>query len=186
MSKVIAIDYGDFGTVELKNPLLLITKGFLSDDEIETFVNSASSEDEVQINPEFFKGGMFEVWHEDAVIGGCSVSHEIDNDDMNCCIFVSLKAVIVSPDYRMLGVGGLLAEAVGRNVANEILTLLVKERLSKRPMHNVSITFCADFESREGEAFFNILTNYVQYGINPNKLSGLLKCDCSVDFDAGY
>lgn len=95
--------------------------------------------------------------------------------------WVYLDAVFIRPIYQSLGFGERLSEQCVEFVTNSLLAY-IRERYSGYP--SIEVVLNADFESEQGEVFFDQMTDSLQ--MNMEVIAQMLMAPIKVSTDAGY
>ncbi|WAH60944.1 hypothetical protein LZ023_16140 [Pseudomonas silvicola] len=127
-----------------------------------------------------------ELWIDGQLAGLCRYRNvkpdaNEDADDGALHLYVVLEAVFIRPRYHSLGFGELVSEALAEQIDAGILTCLHKERPFKG---QVGLTLFADFNSEQGERFFDHLHDVIFKRMEA--MSDSLGVSIDVETDAGY
>lgn len=127
-----------------------------------------------------------ELWVNNQLAGLCryrNVKREPSDelDDETLSFFVTLDAVFVRPRYHSLGFGEVLSEALAEQIVAGIFTHLHKHRPFKG---RADLTLFADFNSEQGERFFDNLSDLVAKRMEG--ISESIGISIEIEVDAGY
>ncbi|KPG95894.1 hypothetical protein AEQ67_18230 [Pseudomonas sp. RIT-PI-q] len=103
------------------------------------------------------------------------------NKDEPYDLDLSLLAVFIRPQYHSKGLGYLLSVQLADLVASGVLSRIVSAPFVSP---HISFTVTADFESSEGERFFEGLTEELE--IKLNAVSTAVGTPIKISVDAGY
>lgn len=95
--------------------------------------------------------------------------------------WVYLDAVFIRPCYQSVGFGGRLSEQCVEQVTNSLLAHL-RERHSG--YSSIAVVLNADFESEQGERFFDQMTDNLQ--MNMDVIAQMLRIPIKLSTDTGY
>lgn len=140
------------------------------------------------LNPKYFLNAEnLELWVDNALAGLCRLRLSSPDEEgamaagESFMAIGSLEAVFVRPCYQSLGFGELISEYCAELVTNSLFAH-IRERYSSYP--SIEVILRADFESAEGERFFDQLTDTMQ--MNMEMIAGMLKIPIKVSTDAGF
>lgn len=103
------------------------------------------------------------------------------NKDEPYHLDLSLLAAFIRPKYHSKGLGNLMSVQLADLVASGVLSrILAAPFVSPR----ISFTLTADFESSEGERFFDTLTEELEMRLNA--ISTTVNAPIKITVDAGY
>lgn len=94
---------------------------------------------------------------------------------------ITLDAVFIRPRYHALGFGELFNEQLAELLVSGMLTRLIRNKAGYSAVH---VTVTADFESSQGEAFFDYLTDQLEFKLEV--ASGVFGVPIKLSTDAGY
>ena len=140
------------------------------------------------LNPNYFiDAENLELWIENELAGLCRYtfydddSDEVPEPDEPLRFVISLCAVFIRPQYHSLGFGGLLNEQLAELMVSGILTRLLQK---KADCSALDVLLTADFESSQGEAFFDYLAEQLEFKLE--LVSMQFAVPIEVHTDAGY
>lgn len=140
------------------------------------------------LNHKYFLGAEnLELWIDNELAGLCRCrllapdEEEALTAGESFTAWVYLDAVFIRPIYQSLGFGERLSEQCVEFVTNSLLAY-IRERYSGSP--SVEVVLNADFESEQGERFFDQITDNLQ--MNMEVIAQMLKVPIKVSMDAGY
>ncbi|MFK7697999.1 hypothetical protein [Pseudomonas caspiana] len=140
------------------------------------------------LNRKYFLGAEnLELWIDNELAGlcRCRLSAPDEEEALTAgepfMAWVYLDAVFIRPTYHSLGFGERLSEQCVEVVTSSLLVHL-RERYSRYP--SIQVVLNADFESEQGERFFDQMTDSLQ--MNMEVIAQMLKVPIKVSTDAGY
>ena len=140
------------------------------------------------LNHKYFLGAEnLELWIDNQLAGLCRCRLSAPDDDEalaageSFMAWAYLDAVFIRPCYQSLGFGERLSEQCVEQLTNSVLAH-IRERYSDYP--SIEVVLNADFESEQGERFFEQMTDNLQ--MNMDVIAEMLKTPIKVSTDAGY
>jgi GNAT superfamily N-acetyltransferase len=140
------------------------------------------------LNGRYFLGAEnLELWIDNELAGLCRCSLSTPDEDEaptafeSFAAFIRLDAVFIRPCYQSLGFGEHLSEQCVELVTNSLLVHF-RERYSS--YSSIDVVLIADFESEQGERFFDQMTDNLE--MNMDLIAEMLKVPIKVSTDAGY
>jgi len=141
------------------------------------------------LNPNYFiDAENLELWIESELAGLCRYTfsngdesvEELESDEP-LRLVISLSAVFIRPLYHSLGFGELLNEQLAELMVSGVLTRLLQNKAKCSAM---DVLLTADFESSQGEAFFDYLTDQLEFKLE--LVSTQFDVPIELHTDAGY
>jgi len=140
------------------------------------------------LNHKYFLGAEnMELWIDNQLAGlcRCRLSAPDEEEAMAAgdtfMAWVYLDAVFIRPCYHSMGFGERLSEQCVEQLTNGVFAH-IRERYSNYP--SIEVVLNADFESEQGERFFEQMTDNLQ--MNMDVIAGMLNIPIKVSTDAGY
>lgn len=140
------------------------------------------------LNDKYFLGAEnLELWIDNHLAGLCRCRLSAPDEEEalatgeSFMALVYLDAVFIRPCYQSLGFGERLSEQCVEQVTNSLMAHL-RERHSGYSY--IEIVLNADFESEQGERFFDQMTDSLQ--MNMDVIAQMLRIPIKVSTDAGY
>ncbi|MHC8378502.1 hypothetical protein ACYZT3_21620 [Pseudomonas sp. MDT1-16] len=141
------------------------------------------------LNPKYFiDAENLELWIESELAGLCRYTfYNGDDSDEELesvepfRLVISLSAVFIRPQYHSLGFGELLNEQLAELMVSGILTRLLQSKAESSAM---DVLLTADFESSQGETFFDYLTEQLEFKLE--LISTQFGVPIELHTDAGY
>lgn len=140
------------------------------------------------LNQKYFLGAEnLELWIDNQLAGLCRYRLSAPDEDQalaageSFMAWVYLDAVFIRPGYQSMGFGERLTEQCVEQLTNSFLAH-IRDCYSDYPL--IEVVLNADFESEQGERFFDQMTDNLQ--MNMDVIAQMLEIPIKVSTDAGY
>ncbi|QXW42706.1 hypothetical protein [Pseudomonas amygdali] len=164
-----------------------ISIGMATDEQKAPLVNEIAQAGS-PLNDKYFLGAEnLELWIDNHLAGLCRCRLSAPDEEEalateeSFMAWVYLDAVFIRPCYQSLGFGERLSEQCVEQVTNSLLAHF-RERHSG--YSSIEVVLNADFESEQGERFFDQMTDNLQ--MNMDVIAQMLRIPIKVSTDAGY
>ncbi|MDC6378855.1 hypothetical protein BW687_001495 [Pseudomonas graminis] len=140
------------------------------------------------LNHKYFLGAEnMELWIDNQLAGLCRCRlSALDEEEAlaageSFMVWVYLDAVFIRPCYHSMGFGERLSEQCVEHLTNSAFAH-IRERYSNYP--SIEVVLNADFESEQGERFFDQMTDNLHMSMDV--IASILNVPIKVSTDAGY
>lgn len=140
------------------------------------------------LNHKYFLGAEnLELWIDNQLAGLCRCRLSAPDEEEalaagdSFMAWIYLDAVFIRPCYQSMGFGERLSEQCVEQLTNSVFAH-IRECYSDYP--SIEVVLNADFESEQGERFFEQMTDNLQ--MNMDVIAAILNVPIKVSTDAGY